>query len=200
MGSAQRQSGRLLRPHRADGNSSCGTSGSSSCCFASPSQWQSRSSGRSRAGARWCPTRPTARHRRARIRRPKKKKLLAAQRKLLVGLHAAQYARKLLGVPYRYGGSSPRTGFDCSGFVRYVYGHFGISLAHSSFADYWRGRRVGRWALKPGDLVFFDGEGHVGIYLGRNRFIHAPHTGTVVSISTMSGWYSERFDGARRIS
>ncbi len=130
----------------------------------------------------------------------KKKKLLAAQRKLMVGLHAAQYARKLLGVPYRYGGSSPRTGFDCSGFVRYVYGHFGISLAHSSFADYWRGRRVGRWALKPGDLVFFDGEGHVGIYLGHNRFIHAPHTGTVVSISTMSGWYSQRFDGARRIS
>jgi cell wall-associated NlpC family hydrolase len=129
-----------------------------------------------------------------------KKKLLAAQRKLTVGLHAAQYARKLLGVPYRYGGASPRTGFDCSGFVRYVYAHFGISLAHSSFADYWRGRRVGRWALKPGDLVFFDGEGHVGIYLGSNRFIHAPHSGTVVSISTMSGWYGARFDGGRRIS
>ena len=122
------------------------------------------------------------------------------RRALSVGVRAATYARRLLGVPYRYGGSSPRTGFDCSGFVRYVYAHFGISLAHSSFADYWRGRRVGRWAMKPGDLVFFDGEGHVGIYIGHGRFIHAPHTGTVVSISTMTGWYSSRFDGARRIS
>jgi len=122
------------------------------------------------------------------------------QRALSVGTRAAQYARKLLGVPYRYGGSSPRTGFDCSGFVRYVYAHFGVSLAHSSFADYWRGKRVGRWAMKPGDLVFFDGEGHVGIYIGHGRFIHAPHTGTVVSISTMTGWYGSRFDGARRIA
>ena len=121
-------------------------------------------------------------------------------RTLSVGTRAASFARKLLGVPYRYGGSSPRTGFDCSGFVRYVYAHFGISLQHSSFADYWRGRRVGRWQMKPGDLVFFDGEGHVGIYIGHGRFIHAPHTGTVVSISTMSGWYGARFDGARRLS
>jgi cell wall-associated NlpC family hydrolase len=121
-------------------------------------------------------------------------------RTMTVGVKAASFARKLLGVPYRYGGSSPRTGFDCSGFVRYVYAHFGISLAHSSFADYWRGRRVGRWQMKPGDLVFFDGEGHVGIYIGHGRFIHAPHSGTVVSISTMSGWYGARFDGARRIS
>lgn len=109
------------------------------------------------------------------------------------------FAKHLIGVRYSWGGSSPRTGFDCSGFVRYVYGHFGISLAHSSFADYWRGRQVGRWAMKPGDLVFFDGEGHVGIYVGHGRFIHAPHTGTVVRISTMSGWYSSRFDGARRL-
>jgi cell wall-associated NlpC family hydrolase len=129
---------------------------------------------------------------------PDKKKLHRAP--LSVGVKAATYARRLLGVPYRYGGSSPRTGFDCSGFVRYVYAHFGISLQHSSFADYWRGRRVGRWAMKPGDLVFFDGEGHVGIYIGHDKFIHAPHTGTVVSISTMTGWYSARFDGARRLS
>jgi cell wall-associated NlpC family hydrolase len=116
-----------------------------------------------------------------------------------LGERVVGYAKHLIGVRYSWGGSSPRTGFDCSGFVRYVYGHFGISLAHSSFADYWRGRHVGRWALKPGDLVFFDGEGHVGIYVGHGRFIHAPHTGTVVRISTMSGWYSSRFDGARRL-
>jgi cell wall-associated NlpC family hydrolase len=117
-----------------------------------------------------------------------------------LGERVAKFAKHLLGVRYVYGGSSPRSGFDCSGFVRYVYGHFGIGLAHSSFAQYWRGRRVGRWAMKPGDLVFFDGEGHVGIYLGHGRFIHAPHTGTVVKISTMAGWYGARFDGARRLS
>lgn len=116
-----------------------------------------------------------------------------------LGDRMVNFAKHLIGVPYSWGGSSPRTGFDCSGFVRYVYGHFGISLAHSSFSDFWRGRRVGRWNLKPGDLVFFDGAGHVGIYVGHGRFIHAPHTGTVVRISTMTGWYSSRFDGARRI-
>ena len=116
------------------------------------------------------------------------------------GERVVSFARHLIGVHYHYGGASPRTGFDCSGFVRYVYGHFGVKLAHSSFADFVSGRRVGRWQLKPGDLVFFDGEGHVGIYVGRGRFIHAPHTGTVVRISTMTGWYGARFDGARRVT
>jgi cell wall-associated NlpC family hydrolase len=118
---------------------------------------------------------------------------------LPLGDRLVQFARRLIGVPYTWGGSSPRTGFDCSGLVRYVYGHFGISLDHSSFADFVRGRRVGRWAMKPGDLVFFDGAGHVGIYVGHGRFIHAPHTGTVVTISTMAGWYASEFDGARRL-
>jgi len=116
-----------------------------------------------------------------------------------LGDRMVSFAKHLVGVRYSWGGSSPRSGFDCSGFVRYVYGHFGISLSHSSFADYWRGRHVGRWAMRPGDLVFFDGAGHVGIYVGHGRFIHAPHTGTVVRIQTMAGWYSSRFDGARRI-
>jgi NlpC/P60 family len=119
---------------------------------------------------------------------------------LPLGERVVSFARHLLGVRYEYGGSSPRTGFDCSGFVRYVYGHFGIRLDHSSFADFVRGRRVGRWQMKPGDLVFFDDAGHVGIYVGHDRFIHAPHTGTVVRISTLKGWYGQRFDGARRIS
>jgi cell wall-associated NlpC family hydrolase len=116
-----------------------------------------------------------------------------------LGERMVAYAKHLIGVRYSWGGSSPRTGFDCSGFVRYVYGHFGISLAHSSFSDFWRGRHVGRWSMRPGDLVFFDGAGHVGIYVGHGRFIHAPHSGTVVRISTMAGWYSTRFDGARRL-
>ena len=83
--------------------------------------------------------------------------------------------------------------------VRYVYAHFGVSLAHSSYAQFGRGRRVSRSGLRPGDLVFFDGLGHVGIYVGNGRFIHAPHTGTRVRIQTLGGWYSSRFVGARRL-
>ena len=122
-----------------------------------------------------------------------------ASHALMFGQRIVHFARHLLGVPYRWGGSSPAAGFDCSGFVRYVYGRFGISLPHSSFADLVLGRRVSRSQLRPGDLVFFDGAGHVGIYVGDGRFIHAPHTGTVVSISTMTGWYGAQYVGARRI-
>src|SRR5712691_3962141 len=92
-----------------------------------------------------------------------------------------RYARTFIGVPYRWGGMSPRTGFDCSGFVAFVYRHFGVSLPHYTVAQYQRGRRVARGALRPGDLVFFAGLSHVGLYVGGGRFVHAPHTGTRVS-------------------
>ena len=104
-----------------------------------------------------------------------------------------------MGVRYVYGGSTPRSGFDCSGFVRYVYAHFGVSLPHSTYAQFDDGRRVARGHLRPGDLVFFDGVGHVGLYVGNGRFIHAPHTGTRVRVQTLAGWYSQRFVGARRL-
>jgi cell wall-associated NlpC family hydrolase len=110
-----------------------------------------------------------------------------------------RFARRYLGVPYSYGGTSPRSGFDCSGFTRFVYAHFGITLPHYSGAQFALGRRVPRAALRPGDLLFFDGLGHVGLYVGKGRFIHAPHTGTRVSIAALSGWYAGRFDGARRL-
>jgi cell wall-associated NlpC family hydrolase len=109
------------------------------------------------------------------------------------------YARHLLGVRYSYGGTSPRSGFDCSGFTRFVFAHFGVALPHYSVAQFNLGRRVSRRSLRPGDLLFFDGLGHVGIYVGRGRFIHAPHTGTRVSVQPLSGWYSARFVGARRV-
>ena len=109
------------------------------------------------------------------------------------------YARHLLGVRYSYGGSSPRSGFDCSGFTRFVFAHFGVSLPHYSVAQFSLGRHVGRNGLRPGDLVFFDGLDHVGIYIGRGLFIHAPHAGTRVSVAPLSGWYSSRFTGARRV-
>jgi cell wall-associated NlpC family hydrolase len=118
-----------------------------------------------------------------------------------VGQRIVGYARSLLGVPYRYGGASPQAGFDCSGLVRFVYSHFGIALPHSSYADFDLGRRVPRGQLRPGDLVFFDGVGHVGMYVGGGRFIHAPHTGTSVQISRLGdSWYSGRYDGARRLA
>jgi cell wall-associated NlpC family hydrolase len=117
-----------------------------------------------------------------------------------LGNKVVKYAERFLGVRYVYGGSSPRAGFDCSGLVRYVYGHFGVRLAHSSYAQFGSGFRVRRGALKPGDLVFFHGLGHVGIYIGHNKFIHAPHTGSRVRIESLGGWYSSRLDGARRLA
>lgn len=121
------------------------------------------------------------------------------QSSLAFGLRVVHYAKRFIGVRYSWGGTSPRSGFDCSGFVRYVYAHFGVSLPHSTYAQFDDGSRVARGHLRPGDLVFFDGVGHVGLYVGNGRFIHAPHTGTRVQIQTLAGWYSQRFVGARRL-
>jgi peptidoglycan DL-endopeptidase CwlO len=108
-------------------------------------------------------------------------------------------AMRYLGVPYRWGGASPSTGFDCSGFTMYVYAQVGISLPHYTGSQYAMGVPVPRSQLQPGDLVFFDGLGHEGIYVGNNQFIHAPHTGDVVKISSISGWYAATYVGARRV-
>jgi peptidoglycan DL-endopeptidase CwlO len=108
------------------------------------------------------------------------------------------YAMQFLGRPYVWGGASP-AGFDCSGFTMYVYAHFGVSLPHNAAAQYGYGSPVSRNDLQPGDLVFFDGLGHVGIYVGGGSFIHAPHTGDVVKISSLTGWYAATFVGARRL-
>jgi peptidoglycan DL-endopeptidase CwlO len=107
-------------------------------------------------------------------------------------------AMQYLGIPYVYGGSSP-SGFDCSGFVMYVYAQVGVSLPHNAAAQYGYGTPVDRSQLQPGDLVFFNGLGHNGIYIGGGQFIHSPHTGDVVKISSLSGWYSSTWVGARRL-
>jgi cell wall-associated NlpC family hydrolase len=105
-----------------------------------------------------------------------------------------------LGVPYRWGGASPSTGFDCSGFTAYVYAQVGVSLPHHAASQFSSGVPVSREDLQPGDLVFFDGLSHEGMYIGGGQFIHAPHTGDVVKISSLSDpWYAGSWVGARRI-
>lgn len=114
-----------------------------------------------------------------------------------LGQQAVRLARQQLGVPYRWGGSSP-SGFDCSGLVSWVYGRLGVGLPHNAAALYGVGRRVRLSSMRPGDLVFFSGLGHVGIYIGGGQFVHAPHTGDVVRISSLGDRMSS-YVGARRL-
>jgi len=110
---------------------------------------------------------------------------------------AAQIALRYLGVKYVWGGASP-DGFDCSGLVMYVYAQLGIALPHFAAAQYALGVAVPRDQLQPGDLVFFDGLDHVGIYIGGGEMVHAPQTGDVVKITPLSA-FGDRYVGARRI-
>lgn len=108
-------------------------------------------------------------------------------------------AMRYLGIPYKWGGASPSTGFDCSGFTLYVFAQVGVSLPHYTGSQWAMGTAVARSDLQPGDLVFFNGLGHMGIYIGGNQMIHAPRTGDVVKISTLTGWYDQTYMGARRL-
>jgi cell wall-associated NlpC family hydrolase len=116
------------------------------------------------------------------------------------GARAAAIALRAVGVPYRWGGASPVGGFDCSGLVYWAYGRLGIALPHSSYALYDTGRRVTRSRMRPGDVLIFSGLGHVGIYIGRGRMVHAPHSGTVVQVVRLgSSAYGSRIVSIRRI-
>ena len=107
-------------------------------------------------------------------------------------------ALQYLGVPYVWGGASP-SGFDCSGLTMYAYAKVGVYLPHNAAMQYGIGTPVSRSQLAPGDLVFFNGLSHVGMYIGGGRFVHAPHTGDVVKISSLSEyWYAATYVGARR--
>jgi len=100
-------------------------------------------------------------------------------------------AMQYQGVPYRYGGDNP-SGFDCSGLTQYVYAQFGVSLPHSSSAQGSGGTAITPESALPGDLVFMDGGGHVGIYLGGNMMIDAPYGGRLVEVRPIynpSHWF-----------
>jgi cell wall-associated NlpC family hydrolase len=106
-----------------------------------------------------------------------------------LGGQAVALAYRFLGVPYVWGGASP-AGFDCSGLTMYVYAQLGIKLGHYTGFQYYEGRQVPRDQLQLGDLVFFHANssgvpGHEGLYIGNGSFIHAPHTGDVVRISSL---------------
>ena len=114
-------------------------------------------------------------------------------------------AMTLRDVRYVRGGSSPSTGFDCSGFVRYVFAHaIGLRLPANSARQFLAGIKVRRDDMQPGDLVFFHTRGHkrishVGIYLDNGRFIHSPSAGKSVEVSSLDeGYWAKRFAGARR--
>ena len=115
-------------------------------------------------------------------------------------------AMGLLGVPYRRGGSSEETGFDCSGFVRHLYEKsFGRLLPRRADEQAKATETIDRSELKPGDLVFFNtmkrAFSHVGIYVGDGKFIHAPRAGKAIRVDDMrSAYWQKRFNGARRVS
>jgi cell wall-associated NlpC family hydrolase len=114
-------------------------------------------------------------------------------------------ALSLSGTPYKYGGKSPETGFDCSGFVRYVFSQAAnLTLPHGARSISQLGRSIPVDQLQPGDLVFFNtlkhAFSHVGIYLGDGRFIHAPSSGGGVHVVSMNDdYWAKRFNGARRL-
>ncbi len=125
-------------------------------------------------------------------------------------VHIEARARSVSGTRYTYGGSTPRSGFDCSGFTRWVFADHGADLPHSSIDQFYTARREGykrvwkRSNLEVGDLVFFKTTsarvGHAGIYIGNGRFIHSSSAaGSVVIHTLREGYYRERFVGATRV-
>ena len=116
------------------------------------------------------------------------------------GERAVKHALTMVGTPYRWGGESP-SGFDCSGLVRWAYGRIGLDLPHNSYALYGEGRRVRESRMQPGDVLFFEGLGHVGLYVGNGRMVHSPETGRSVEVVRLANTnYGARLIAARRVT
>lgn len=131
--------------------------------------------------------------------RRKKRRLTHKQKVERKRTRVVRIAKRYLGVSYRWGGSSPRSGFDCSGLVRYVYGRVGIRLPRVAAGQFHRGHRVKASNLHPGDLLFFNRLGHVGMYIGRGKMIHAPNSRSTVRVESLRGYWGGAFVGARRL-
>jgi cell wall-associated NlpC family hydrolase len=130
---------------------------------------------------------------------PERRAPAGAPRHLRPHQRAAMLALRMVGTPYRWGGESPG-GFDCSGLVRWAYGRVGIDVPHNSHALYGIGRVVSRDRLETGDVLFFSGLGHVGLYLGGGLMVHAPYSGKTVEIVDLAAsHYASRLIGARRV-
>ena len=119
------------------------------------------------------------------------------------GRQVAEYALQFVGYNYCWGGKSPETGFDCSGLVYYVYQQFGYTLNRVACDQANNGVHVEPDQLQPGDILcFYSGNdyiGHVGIYIGDNKFVHAQNSATGVVVSALEGYYASRGFEARRI-
>ena len=126
--------------------------------------------------------------------RPKRKR-----RTPTLGDRVARLALRQVGTPYVWGGAGPG-GFDCSGLTSWAFGRLGVQLPHNAAAQYTLGRPVKRSRMRRGDLLFFHGLGHVGVYLGRGRMVHAPESGRRVEVVRLSGHYAARLVGARRVA
>ena len=114
-----------------------------------------------------------------------------------VGAVAAAFAMTQLGRAYHYSGHSPATGFDCSGLVSWAFSKAGHDLPHQSAAIWSLGKKLPLTAAMPGDIVSFDGQGHVGIYLGHGLYVHSPQSGDVVRVQRVRDHLN--FDGVKRI-
>lgn len=130
--------------------------------------------------------------------------VMDAQAASPTALAAVKVAAQYLGTSYHFGGASPDTGFDCSGLMQWAYSHAGVSIPRVTYDQIDVGAHVDRAHLVPGDLIFFENNGdvhHVGMYLGGGRFLHAPHTGDVVKVSSLDEpYYAEQFAGGRRMA
>jgi cell wall-associated NlpC family hydrolase len=133
-------------------------------------------------------------------------KLKAVGQKLLDRTETVgEYALGMLGIQYKFGGNSPDSGFDCSGLVRYVFAQVtGLSLPHNAAEQSKVGREISMEELRPGDLVFFNTRkfsfSHVGIYLGDNKFVHAPRKGKPVEVVELGNpYWAKAYNGARRL-
>ncbi|MCB5195278.1 NlpC/P60 family protein [Deefgea salmonis] len=159
---------------------------------ATPSSWASKPSGNSASRAK--------RNKKPTDKQTEKQADYTPAQDLLLS------AMSLIGVKYTWGGNTPESGLDCSGFIRYVFQNsMNLTLPRTAFEMAQKGKTIDKSELKPGDLVFFNTLGrtfsHVGIYLGDNRFIHSPRAGRSVEVANMGiNYWTTRFTGARRIA